>query len=80
MALENFFLTEAKENKNSMSSRDLIFSANPMVPDESIFSLNILNVKSGARTLMRFITRKKASAPGRRRKTYRTWRHLYGVR
>ena len=74
-------LTLARENKYSMSSTDFNFSPNPDVPSCPLsFSLNILNVKSGARALMMFITRKKAKVPGKRRKTARICRHLYGVR
>jgi len=37
-------------------------------------------MKFGARTLMMFTTKKKAKAPGTdRRKTERTWRHVYGL-
>ena len=59
---------------------DVNFSSNPQVPVVSSFSLNIRNARFGARNLMMFISRKKAKVPGIRRKTYRIFRHLTGVR
>ena len=69
-------LTEAKEKRNSMSSTLLIFSANPHFPVVLSFFLRIFNVKSGAKILNVFITRKNAKETGKRRKTRRIWRHL----
>ena len=62
-----------------MSSTDFNFSPNPTIPVVSILAFIILKVKSGARTLMMFITRKKAKVPGIRRTTQRICRHLYGA-